>query len=71
MRFLSFADTVNHNDSVGWEAKSLEERKSLSQKWILELMAAVQAWSHSLDDGAFKTHGQRTADKQSQQTLLQ
>ncbi|XP_011601975.1 cytosolic phospholipase A2 gamma-like isoform X1 [Takifugu rubripes] len=49
-------DKVNHNDSAWQQAKSEEERKHLSQKWTLELLAAVETWSRSLEDGAFKNH---------------
>ncbi|XP_070778625.1 cytosolic phospholipase A2 gamma-like [Enoplosus armatus] len=49
-------DTVHGNESAQLESKSLEERKNLSQQWSLELAAAVETWSQSLEDGAFKTH---------------
>ncbi|XP_031733802.1 cytosolic phospholipase A2 beta-like isoform X1 [Anarrhichthys ocellatus] len=49
-------DKVKHNKSAWLEPKSSEERKSLSQQWIMELLAAVETWSESLEDGAFKTH---------------
>ncbi|XP_035510259.1 cytosolic phospholipase A2 gamma-like [Morone saxatilis] len=49
-------DKVNHNDSALLESKSLEDRRSVFQQWSLELLAAVEAWSRSLEDGAFKTH---------------
>ncbi|XP_038548185.1 cytosolic phospholipase A2 gamma-like isoform X2 [Micropterus salmoides] len=49
-------DKVNYNESAWLESKSLEERKSLSKQWSLELLAAVETWSQSLEDGAFKTH---------------
>ncbi|XP_044037990.1 cytosolic phospholipase A2 gamma-like [Siniperca chuatsi] len=50
------ADKINHNESAWLESKSLEERKNLSRQWSLELLAAVETWSQSLEDGAFKTH---------------
>ncbi|XP_028455967.1 cytosolic phospholipase A2 gamma isoform X2 [Perca flavescens] len=53
---LEDRDMLNHNKSVWLESKSSEERKNLSGQWSLELMAAVQTWSQSLEDGAFKTH---------------
>lgn len=49
---------VNHNKSALLHAKSPEDQKSLFQQWSLELVAAVEAWSQTLEDGAFKTHGQ-------------
>ncbi|KAF1380109.1 hypothetical protein PFLUV_G00183090 [Perca fluviatilis] len=49
-------DMLNHDKSVWLESKSLEERKSSFGQWSLELMAAVQTWSQSLEDGAFKTN---------------
>ncbi|GLD61286.1 cytosolic phospholipase A2 gamma-like isoform X1 [Lates japonicus] len=49
-------DKVNLNESALLESKSLEERKSIFQQWSLELLAAVETWSQSLEDGAFKTH---------------
>lgn len=52
-----FSDKVNHNDSAWRQAKSQEERKRLSQQWILELLAAVETWSQNLEDRAFKNHG--------------
>lgn len=52
------SDKVNHNESACKQAKSEEERKCLSQKWILELLGAVETWSQNLEDGAFKNHGQ-------------
>lgn len=58
IRFLSFPDKVTLNESALLESKSLEERKSIFQQWSLELLAAVETWSQSLEDGAFKTHGQ-------------
>ena len=66
IRFLSFLDMLNHDKSVWLESKSSEERKSIFGQWNLELLAAVQTWSQSLEDGAFKTHGQCMADKQSE-----
>lgn len=52
------SDKVNYNESAWKHAKSEEERKCLSQKCILELLAAVETWSQNLEDGAFKNHGQ-------------
>ncbi|XP_073350158.1 cytosolic phospholipase A2 gamma-like [Pagrus major] len=49
-------DKVNHNESAWWQSRSEEERKSLSQQWNLELLAAVETWSQNLEEGAFKTH---------------
>ncbi|XP_031174239.1 cytosolic phospholipase A2 gamma-like isoform X1 [Sander lucioperca] len=49
-------DMLNQNKSVWLESKSSEERKSLFGQWSLELLAAVQTWNQSLEDGAFKTH---------------
>ncbi|XP_028456196.1 cytosolic phospholipase A2 gamma isoform X2 [Perca flavescens] len=49
-------DMLNHDKSVWLESKSSEERKSIFGKWSLELMAAVQTWSQSLEDGALKTN---------------
>ncbi|TDH03474.1 hypothetical protein EPR50_G00163700 [Perca flavescens] len=49
-------DMLNHDKSVWLESKSSGERKSSFGKWSLELMAAVQTWSQSLEDGAFKTN---------------
>ncbi|XP_054463334.1 cytosolic phospholipase A2 gamma-like [Anoplopoma fimbria] len=49
-------DKVKHNKSVWLEPKTSEERKGLSQQWSMELLAAVETWSRSLEDGAFKTH---------------
>ena len=64
MRFVSFADKVNHNESAWRQSKSMEERKALSKHWSQELLAAVETWSQNLEEGAFKTHGQCMADKQ-------
>ncbi|XP_029293949.1 cytosolic phospholipase A2 gamma-like isoform X2 [Cottoperca gobio] len=47
-------DKVN-NKSALMESKSLEERKSLSQQWSLELLTEVKTWSQNLEDGDFKT----------------
>ncbi|XP_037649008.1 cytosolic phospholipase A2 gamma-like [Sebastes umbrosus] len=49
-------DEVNLNKSALLESKSAEERKSLFQQWSRELLAAVETWSQSLEDGDFKTH---------------
>ncbi|XP_078126156.1 LOW QUALITY PROTEIN: cytosolic phospholipase A2 gamma-like [Sander vitreus] len=49
-------DMVNHNKSVWLESKSSEERKKSFGQWSLELLGAVETWSQSLEDGAFKTH---------------
>ncbi|XP_076609193.1 cytosolic phospholipase A2 gamma-like [Chaetodon auriga] len=49
-------DKVNHNVSGLLESKSSEEKKSVFQQLSLELLTAVQMWSQSLEDGAFKTH---------------
>ncbi|MEQ2303409.1 hypothetical protein AMECASPLE_016619 [Ameca splendens] len=48
-------DKVNHNESVLLESLSPEERKSLFQRWSLELVGAVETYGRNLDDGAFKT----------------
>ncbi|XP_040917664.1 cytosolic phospholipase A2 gamma-like [Toxotes jaculatrix] len=53
---LTLKDKVNHNKSALLESKSLEERKSVFQAWIVELLAEVELWSQRLEDGAFKTH---------------
>lgn len=58
IRFLSSPDKVNHNESALLESKSSEERKNIFQQWSLELLSAVRTWSQSLEEGAFKTHGQ-------------
>ncbi|KAF1380107.1 hypothetical protein PFLUV_G00183070 [Perca fluviatilis] len=55
-KILEDRDMLNHNKSVWLESKSSEERKSIFGQWNLELLAAVQTWSQSLEDGAFKTH---------------
>ncbi|XP_049426796.1 cytosolic phospholipase A2 gamma-like isoform X2 [Epinephelus fuscoguttatus] len=47
---------VNHNKSVLLESNSSAERKGLFQQWSLELLAAVETWSQSLEDGPMKTH---------------
>ncbi|XP_018553883.1 cytosolic phospholipase A2 gamma isoform X2 [Lates calcarifer] len=52
----TLTDKVTLNESALLESKSLEERKSIFQQWSLELLAAVETWSQSLEDGAFKTH---------------
>ncbi|XP_070837673.1 cytosolic phospholipase A2 gamma-like [Chaetodon trifascialis] len=49
-------DKVNHNVSGLLESKSSDEKKSVFQQLSLELLTAVQTWSQSLEDGAFKTH---------------
>uniref|UniRef100_A0A8C2ZQ17 PLA2c domain-containing protein n=3 Tax=Cyclopterus lumpus TaxID=8103 RepID=A0A8C2ZQ17_CYCLU len=49
-------DVMKHNASTWLEPKGLEERKHLSEQWSMELLAAVETWSQSLEDGAFKTH---------------
>ncbi|XP_041813443.1 cytosolic phospholipase A2 gamma-like isoform X1 [Chelmon rostratus] len=49
-------DKVNHNASGQLESKSSDERKSVFQQLSVELLVAVQTWSQSLEDGAFKTH---------------
>ncbi|KAM6905417.1 cytosolic phospholipase A2 gamma-like [Xenentodon cancila] len=51
----TLGDKINHNESLLLESKSPEERKSLFQQWSLELVMAVETWSQSLEDGAFKT----------------
>lgn len=43
---------------------SLEEKQSLYQELSLELLEVVQSWSQNLTEGAFKTHGQCTANIQ-------
>ncbi|XP_005945736.1 cytosolic phospholipase A2 gamma [Haplochromis burtoni] len=48
-------DKVNHSKTESVEAESMEERKTLFNQWSQELLAAVETWSQSLDDGAFKT----------------
>ncbi|XP_078126248.1 cytosolic phospholipase A2 gamma-like [Sander vitreus] len=53
-KILEDRDMLNHNKSVWLE--SSEERKNLSGQWSLELLVAVETWSQSLEDGAFKTH---------------
>ncbi|XP_035854849.1 cytosolic phospholipase A2 gamma-like isoform X3 [Sander lucioperca] len=50
-KILEDRDMLNHNKSVWLESESSEERKSLSGQWSLELLAAVQTWSQSLEDG--------------------
>lgn len=55
---MCLSEKVNHNESAWRQAKSQEERKRLSQQWIVELLAAVEAWSRNLEDGAFKNHSQ-------------
>ncbi|KAL3987691.1 hypothetical protein ACER0C_014806 [Sarotherodon galilaeus] len=47
---------VNHSQTEFVEAASMEERKTLFNQWSQELRVAVETWSQSLDDGAFKTH---------------
>ncbi|XP_069577695.1 cytosolic phospholipase A2 gamma-like isoform X1 [Brachyistius frenatus] len=49
-------DKMNRNESALLESKSLEEQKSLFQQWSLELLAAVETWSQSLEDEALKSH---------------
>ncbi|XP_032394010.1 cytosolic phospholipase A2 gamma isoform X2 [Etheostoma spectabile] len=44
-------DIANQNESVWLESKSSEERQRLLGQWSLELLAAVQTWSQSLEDG--------------------
>lgn len=56
--FLSFPDKVNCNKAASLESKSSEERKSIFVRWSMELLAAVDTWSQSLEDGVFKTRGQ-------------
>ncbi|KAG7221963.1 hypothetical protein INR49_028246 [Caranx melampygus] len=49
-------DKVNHNESLLLESKSVEERESLFQQWSLELLTAVQAWDHTLQDEVLKRY---------------
>ncbi|KAM9346167.1 cytosolic phospholipase A2 gamma-like isoform 2-T2 [Symphorus nematophorus] len=49
-------DKVNQTESAWQESKSSEERKSLVQQWSLQLLVAVETWSQTLEEGAFKTH---------------
>ncbi|KAF7645126.1 hypothetical protein LDENG_00209450 [Lucifuga dentata] len=49
-------DVLRRNDSLLLESKTPEERKDVFQQWSLDLLAAVQNWSQSLEDGPFKTH---------------
>ncbi|XP_068580946.1 cytosolic phospholipase A2 gamma-like isoform X2 [Cebidichthys violaceus] len=49
-------DKLKHNESAWLEPQGSEERKRLSQRWITELLAEVETWSESLEDGALKTH---------------
>uniref|UniRef100_A0A8D3DW15 PLA2c domain-containing protein n=1 Tax=Scophthalmus maximus TaxID=52904 RepID=A0A8D3DW15_SCOMX len=48
-------DKVNCNKAASLESKSSEERKSIFVRWSMELLAAVDTWSQSLEDGVFKT----------------
>uniref|UniRef100_A0A3Q2CTR4 Cytosolic phospholipase A2 gamma-like n=2 Tax=Cyprinodon variegatus TaxID=28743 RepID=A0A3Q2CTR4_CYPVA len=48
-------DKVNHDRSVLLESLSPEERTRLFQRWSLELVEAVESWSQSLEEGAFRT----------------
>ncbi|XP_028254618.1 cytosolic phospholipase A2 gamma-like [Parambassis ranga] len=52
----TLGDKVNHNESALLESKTLEERKGVFQQWSQELLAAVETWTQSLEEGAFKTH---------------
>lgn len=70
MGVLSFADKVNRNESAWQQSRSMEERKTLSKHWSLELLAVVETWSQDLEEGAFKTHGQCMADKQPDWSVL-
>ncbi|XP_041858724.1 cytosolic phospholipase A2 beta-like [Melanotaenia boesemani] len=49
-------DKINSNETVLLESKSPEEKKDIFQQWSLDLLKAVEIWSQSLEDGAFKTH---------------
>ncbi|XP_075998774.1 cytosolic phospholipase A2 gamma-like [Genypterus blacodes] len=55
-------DKGRHNDTL-LESKSLEERKLIYQQWTLDLLAAVESWSKSLEDGPFKTHLSRLTEQ--------
>ncbi|XP_030296630.1 cytosolic phospholipase A2 gamma-like isoform X2 [Sparus aurata] len=52
-------DKVNRNESAWQQSRSMEERKTLSKHWSLELLAVVETWSQDLEEGAFKTHVSR------------
>ncbi|XP_033500967.1 cytosolic phospholipase A2 gamma-like isoform X3 [Epinephelus lanceolatus] len=56
MDMVTLQGMVNHNKSVLLESNSSAERKGLFQHWSLELLAAVETWSQSLEDGPMKTH---------------
>ncbi|XP_059205066.1 cytosolic phospholipase A2 gamma-like [Centropristis striata] len=43
-------------ESAWLESQTPEDRKSFSQQWSRELLAVVEAWKQSLEDGDFKTH---------------
>ncbi|XP_067334193.1 cytosolic phospholipase A2 gamma-like isoform X2 [Channa argus] len=49
-------DTVNANKSALLESKTPEQWKHFFQQWNLELLSAVETWSQSPEDEAFKTH---------------
>ncbi|XP_030580812.1 cytosolic phospholipase A2 gamma-like [Archocentrus centrarchus] len=49
-------DRVNQSNSELLESARTEERKILLNQWSQEMLAAVDTWSQSLEDGAFKTH---------------
>ncbi|KAM3863784.1 cytosolic phospholipase A2 gamma-like [Diretmus argenteus] len=49
-------DKVNHDRSALLESKTPEERKTIFQSWSWELLGALEVWSQSLEEGAFKKH---------------
>uniref|UniRef100_UPI0037E85146 cytosolic phospholipase A2 gamma-like n=1 Tax=Semicossyphus pulcher TaxID=241346 RepID=UPI0037E85146 len=51
-KLLEDADMLHHNESAGL---GLEEKKSFFLQWSLQLLAVVETWSQSLQEGAFKT----------------
>ncbi|KAF0032249.1 hypothetical protein F2P81_014539 [Scophthalmus maximus] len=55
MDMVKLQDKVNCNKAASLESKSSEERKSIFVRWSMELLAAVDTWSQSLEDGVFKT----------------
>ncbi|XP_074552855.1 cytosolic phospholipase A2 gamma-like isoform X2 [Halichoeres trimaculatus] len=55
-KVLADADKSNQAEYPDQESLSFDDKKSTFQRWSLNLLALVETWSQSLEEGAFKTH---------------
>ncbi|XP_034567682.1 cytosolic phospholipase A2 gamma-like [Notolabrus celidotus] len=54
-KLLADIDKTNRDEHASHESMSAEEKKSLFKQWTLKLVAVVELWSQSLEEGPFKT----------------